>query len=115
MVVTAQARNRPAGAGGRVRRLGWGLGDQALSSITNFALAILVARTVSTADLGAFGLAFTTYTFVLGATRAFCSEPMSVRYSARERDAWERGTRRSTGAALVLGSLAGGALSLIHI
>ena len=114
-VVTAQARNRPAGAGGRVRRLGWGLGDQALSSVTNFALAILVARTVSTADLGAFGLAFTTYTFVLGATRAFCSEPMSVRYSARERDAWERGTRRSTGAALVLGSLAGGVCAAISL
>ena len=94
--------------GGRsLRRVSWGLADQALSSITNFALAVLVARSVSTADLGAFGLAFTTYTFVLGATRAVCSEPLSVRYSARDQTAWERGARRATGAALILGTLAG--------
>jgi O-antigen/teichoic acid export membrane protein len=91
----------------RARRLGWGIADQALSSVTNFALAILVARNVSTADLGAFGLTFTTYTFVLGATRAICSEPMSVRYSARDSVAWERGARRTTGAALILGAAAG--------
>jgi O-antigen/teichoic acid export membrane protein len=95
------------GRPGRARRLGWGIADQTLSSVTNFALAILVARNVSTADLGAFGLTFTTYTFVLGATRAICSEPMSVRYSDRDRSAWERGARRTTGTALVLGTLAG--------
>jgi hypothetical protein len=70
------------GAGGGVRRLGWGLADQALSSLTNFALAVLVARAVSTSALGAFGLSFTTYTITLGATRALCSEPLTVRYSA---------------------------------
>src|SRR3954447_19034939 len=64
------------GAGGGVRRLGWGLADQGLSSMTNFALAILVARSVSTSALGAFGLAFTTYTITLGATRALCHEPL---------------------------------------
>src|SRR5437764_6373982 len=69
-------------ASGGVRRLGWGLADQALSSMTNFALAILVARSVSTSALGAFGLAFTTYTITLGATRALCQEPLTVCYSA---------------------------------
>lgn len=93
------------------RRLGWGIADQALSSVTNFALAVLVARSVSTADLGAFGLAFTTYTFVLGAARAICSEPLSVRYSVRDRVAWERGARRATGAAMTLGILAAAALA----
>jgi O-antigen/teichoic acid export membrane protein len=105
-VITATAPGSPGRRSG-VRRLGWGISDQALSSVTNFALAVLVARTVSTADLGAFGLAFTTYTFVLGATRAICSEPMSVRYSDRTEEAWERGARRSTGAAAVIGVLAG--------
>ena len=33
-----RARFRAAG------QLGWGLGDQALSSLTNFALSLLVAR-----------------------------------------------------------------------
>jgi hypothetical protein len=105
--VIRTGRNREDGRPGRARRLGWGIADQALSSVTNFALAILVARNVSTADLGAFGLTFTTYTFVLGATRAICSEPMAVRYSDRDRSAWERGARRTTGTALILGALAG--------
>ena len=98
-----------------MRRVGWGLADQALSSVTNFALAILVARNVSTSDLGAFGLSFTTYTFVLGATRAICSEPMSVRYSARDQVAWERGARRTTGAALILGTLSGLGMAAVSL
>ena len=94
-------------AGGGVRRLGWGLADQALSSLTNFALAILVARTVSTSALGAFGLAFTTYTITLGATRALCAEPLTVRYSATGEREWREGASAATGVALVLGVVAG--------
>jgi O-antigen/teichoic acid export membrane protein len=95
------------GAGGGVRRLGWGLADQALSSLTNFALAVLVARTVSTSALGAFGLAFTTYTITLGATRALCQEPLTVRYSATSVREWRTGVAAATGVALVLGAVAG--------
>jgi O-antigen/teichoic acid export membrane protein len=101
----ASAPGTDAGTG--VRRLGWGLADQSLSSLTNFALAVLVARNVSTAGLGAFGLAFTTYTITLGATRALCSEPLTVRYSATEEPEWRRGASAATGVALVLGILAG--------
>ena len=94
-------------AGGGVRRLGWGLADQSLSSLTNFALAVLVARTVSTSALGAFGLAFTTYTITLGATRALCSEPLTVRHSATGEREWRVGAADATGAALVLGACSG--------
>jgi O-antigen/teichoic acid export membrane protein len=104
-VSTAPASRTDAGGG--VRRLGWGLADQALSSLTNFALAVLVARTVSTAALGAFGLAFTTYTITLGATRALCSEPLTVRYSATGEREWREGAAAATGMALVLGAAAG--------
>lgn len=41
---------------GRSRML-WTFADQALSSLTNAALAIVVARSVSKDDFGAFGLA----------------------------------------------------------
>jgi O-antigen/teichoic acid export membrane protein len=95
------------GAGGGVRRLGWGLADQALSSLTNFALAVLVARAVSTSALGAFGLAFTTYTITLGATRALCQEPLTVRYSATPVREWRTGVAAAKGVALVLGAAAG--------
>jgi O-antigen/teichoic acid export membrane protein len=104
-VSSAPALRTNAGSG--VRRLGWGLADQALSSLTNFALAVLVARTVSTAALGAFGLAFTTYTITLGATRALCSEPLTVRYSATGEREWREGASSATGVALMLGLLAG--------
>ena len=96
---SATASRTNAGSG--VRRLGWGLADQALSSLTNFALAVLVARTVGTAELGAFGLAFTTYTITLGATRALCSEPLTVRYSATGEAEWREGASAATGIALV--------------
>ena len=105
-MASATPTNAPRG-GMHARRLGWGLADQMLSSLTNFALSILVARSVSTSSLGAFGLAFTTYTITLGATRALCSEPLSVRYSATASDHWEDGAVSSTGAGLVLGSLSG--------
>ena len=45
---------------GRFKRLSWGVGDQALSSVTNFALSILVAHAVERHGFGVFGLAFTT-------------------------------------------------------
>jgi O-antigen/teichoic acid export membrane protein len=95
------------GAGGAARRLGWGLADQSLSSLTNFALSVLVARTVSTASLGAFGLAFTTYTVTLNAMRALCSEPLTVRYSATGESRWRRAAGEATGTALVIGAVAG--------
>jgi O-antigen/teichoic acid export membrane protein len=105
--VSTATGSRGGGAGGGVRRLGWGLADQALSSLTNFALAILVARAVSTSALGAFGLAFTTYTITLGATRALCQEPLTVRYSATPVREWRTGVAAAAGAALVLGAVAG--------
>jgi len=43
------------------RRAGWGLADQAFSSLTNFAVGLLIARTVGPADFGAFSLAFALY------------------------------------------------------
>jgi O-antigen/teichoic acid export membrane protein len=104
-VSTVSAPRTDAGSG--VRRLGWGLADQSLSSLTNFALAVLVARQVSTAGLGAFGLAFTTYTITLGATRALCGETLTVRFSATHHDEWRQGAASATGMALVLGTLAG--------
>jgi O-antigen/teichoic acid export membrane protein len=107
-VSTVSAPRTDAGSG--VRRLGWGLADQSLSSLTNFALAVLVARQVTTSGLGAFGLAFTTYTITLGATRALCGEPLTVRFSATHHDDWRRGAADATGMALVLGVLAGVAL-----
>jgi O-antigen/teichoic acid export membrane protein len=88
-------------------RLGWGFGDQALSSLTNFALGILVARSVSTEALGAFGLALVTYWTALGVGRAISSQPLVIRYTAVDPAEWRRGTAAATGTMVTVGLVAG--------
>jgi hypothetical protein len=84
-------------------RYGWGLADQIFSSLTNFALAIIVVRTVSLGEFGAFSLVFATYLLGLGASRAIASEPLTVRYSASTHAQWEWAVAQATGAALSAG------------
>ena len=43
------------------RRLGWGLADQVVSSLTNYAVSIYVVHALGTVQFGAFSLAFVTY------------------------------------------------------
>ena len=43
------------------RRLGWGVADQGMSSLTNFRLSIYVARTLGAVQFGAFSLAYVTF------------------------------------------------------
>lgn len=94
---------------GATRRAGWGLTDQALSSVTNFALSIAVARSVDAAQFGAFGLAFTVYLLSIGFTRAVCAEPLLVRFSTASRDEQRSAATRAAGAATAIG-LIGGAI-----
>jgi O-antigen/teichoic acid export membrane protein len=84
-------------------RVGWGLADQALSSLTNFALGLMVARTLGAREFGAFSLAFATYTVAMGVSRALSTEPLVVRYSGSSRSSWRVASRAATGTALVVG------------
>jgi O-antigen/teichoic acid export membrane protein len=85
------------------RRIRWGLADQALSSLTNFVLGIVVARTVGLTEFGAFGLAFTGYLIVSGISRAVNGQPLLIRYSGVAKDVWRRGAAAVTGTAIVIG------------
>jgi O-antigen/teichoic acid export membrane protein len=99
---------RGDGRGGRLAgRVGWGLGDQALSSLTNFGLTVFAAHALGRSGFGVFGLLFATYLVCLGVSRALCSEPLSVRFSAVPVADWRRATADATGLALVVGGLAG--------
>ena len=95
-----RARSWHAGA---VKRVGWGLGDQALSSMTNFAVGILVARSVSVADFGAYALAFSAYCFILGISRALATEPFAVRFVISEPEQLHRARVGVAGVALLTG------------
>jgi len=88
-------------------RFGWGVADQALSSLTNFALGLLAARVLSATDFGSFALVFAAYLVALGAVRATSSEPFVVRFAAVSEADWKRGVTSATGTALVIGVVAG--------
>ena len=90
----------------------WGLFDQALSSFTNFVLSIAVARQVTPDEFGAYSIAFATYLIALTVSRAVATDPLTIRYSARDVDAWRSATSRATGTAIAVG-FASGLASLV--
>jgi O-antigen/teichoic acid export membrane protein len=100
---------------GVARQAGWGLADQALSSLTNFALGVVIARTVTTEDFGAFSLAFATYLIALNIGRSLATQPLTVRFSASEVPQWRRATADAVGAALVLGLLSAAVLAALDV
>ncbi len=92
---------------GSARRLGWGLADQALSSLSNFGVGIMVARSVSPREFGVFALAFSLYTVVVGIARAIATDALVVRFSAATGREAVDARRRATGLALRIGLIAG--------
>lgn len=113
--LTARKRQRsiPAGLsrfltlrGAKVRRFGWGVTDQAVSSLTNAAVSMYVARELGAAQFGAFSLAYVTYSLVINASRGLATDPLAVRYSSAELPVWRRAVAGSTGTAIVVGGVA---------
>jgi glycosyltransferase involved in cell wall biosynthesis/O-antigen/teichoic acid export membrane protein len=90
-----------------VLRMGWGVADQAVSSISNFLLGIFVAKTLGTEMLGAFSLAYVTYSVILNGARGVATDPLVVRFSGPPDRRWRRAVAEATGTSLVVGVLAG--------
>lgn len=88
-------------------RAGWALLDQGISSFTNFALGVLIARSVSAVEFGAFSLAFATYLIILNVARAIGTQPLVIRYSGVDPAVWRRGAAAATGTMLAAGVAAG--------
>jgi O-antigen/teichoic acid export membrane protein len=84
-------------------RVGWGLGDQAVSSLTNFICAAVAAHLLSPAQLGAFSLAYVTYAVALNCSRGLATDPLMVRLGGADPPAWRTAVRQCTGLALVVG------------
>lgn len=105
--------DEPAGLrSGAIRmagRAGWALLDQGVSSFTNFALGVLIARSVSAYDFGAFTLAFATYLVILNVARAVGTQPLVIRYSGVDTATWRRGAAAATGTMLAMGVVSGAA------
>jgi hypothetical protein len=104
---------------GRVRGLaaqaGWGLADQALSSLSNFVLGVFVARAVLPADFGAFGLGLATYWVGLNVSRAIATQPLVIRHSGDSRERWRVAASGAAGAAMVVGVVGGLACAVVGL
>jgi O-antigen/teichoic acid export membrane protein len=92
---------------GSFLRAGWGVADQACSSLTNFLVGMLVARYLGPAQLGAFALAFASYGIALSASGALASQPLLVRFSGTSEPTLRRASAWACGTALTLGGVAG--------
>ena len=78
-----------------------------MSSLTNFAVSIYVARTLGAAQFGAFSLAYVTYGFALNASRGLTTDPLMVRFSGVDLSAWRRAVAECTGTAAIVGLVVG--------
>lgn len=90
-----------------VRRAGWNFTDQALSSLTNFALTLLIARSLAPREFGVFTIVYSVAFLFVQLSRALASEPLVVRHSNSLPQAWRRATKQSTGAAVSIGLIGG--------
>ncbi len=118
MLIHAVRRRRPLAFRSRIARywqlarhastrLSWGVADQAVSSLTNFAVNIYIAGTLGAVPYGAFSIAYVTYWFALNASRGVSTDPLLVRFSGVGHRAWRRAVRRSTGTAVTAGLVSG--------
>ncbi|MFC4082822.1 MATE family efflux transporter [Amycolatopsis samaneae] len=88
-------------------RLSWGLGDQAVSSLTNFVVGMFVARSLGPHAFGVFSIAWVTYGVLLNVSRGLATDPLMVRYSGVSTSDWRAAVGRSSGTALAVGCVSG--------
>src|SRR5262245_2307000 len=89
------------------RRITWGVADQAVSSLTNAAVSIYIARTLGAVQFGAFSIAYVTYSFALNASRGLATDPLTVSCRGAEHPAWRRAVASCTGTATTVGLVTG--------
>ncbi|GAA1511723.1 hypothetical protein [Kribbella lupini] len=97
---------------GVLRRLTWGLADQAVTSMVSFVVGIVVARSMGAVEFGAFSLAWVTYGVVVNISRGLATDPLAVRFSGVPRPLWRTAVASSTGMAITVG-LAAGAVCVV--
>ena len=83
------------------------MADQGVSSISNFILGVVVARSLDAASFGAFGLAYVTFGLAVSATRGLATDPLLVRFSGAETSVWRRAVAASSATATACGIVMG--------
>jgi O-antigen/teichoic acid export membrane protein len=98
-----------------LRRLTWGLADQAVTSLVSFLVGVVVARQLGALQFGAFSLAWVTYGVVLNISRGLGTDPLAVRFSGLERSVWRTAVAKSSGMAIVVGLGTGAICALVGL
>ena len=78
-----------------------------MSSLSNAAVSLYIARQLGAAEFGAFSVAYVTYSFALNASRGLATDPLLVRYSHAKPPVWRRAAQRSTATAACMGVVMG--------
>lgn len=91
------------------KRFAWTIADQGASSVTNLGASLLAARSLTSREFGAFGLAWTIYILLLGVSRSLIAEPMVVSDDAKRLKS-SRGTIRMVSGSSISFGLISGAL-----
>jgi O-antigen/teichoic acid export membrane protein len=89
------------------QRFSWGLADQAMSSLSNAAVSLYMARELGAVDYGAFAEAYVTYAFVLNISRGLATDPLLVRFSHVGHPVWKRAVQGAAATAAVVGLVLG--------
>jgi O-antigen/teichoic acid export membrane protein len=97
------AQRGPSQRSGILRRLSWGLVDQAVTSMVSFIVGAYVARSLGAVAFGAFSLAWVTYGVALNVSRGLATDPLAVRFSGVRRSSWRTAVSASTGVSLMAG------------
>jgi glycosyltransferase involved in cell wall biosynthesis/O-antigen/teichoic acid export membrane protein len=100
-------QERPAAVRQLVRRVGWGVADQGVSSLGNFVLGVVAAHNLSATEFGAFSLAFVTFSFVLSGSRGASTDPLMVRFSGADPVTWRPAVAAASGTAWATGLAVG--------
>lgn len=98
-----------------LRQGAWALVDQILSSATNFAMAIIVARLLEPEGYGQFALATATWLTLLGLVRAMVVQPYVVEAAVQDRPTWRRTTRQASGVIVVFGLVSGLVIAAVGV
>lgn len=98
------AREAPSSALALVRRRSaWSLADQAVSSVSSFAVGLLVSREAALPEIGAFAIAFAFYQLVLALSRPLNTDPLTIRFSASASEEQRGPAASATGGAALFG------------
>ncbi|WP_432510354.1 MATE family efflux transporter [Kineococcus sp. SYSU DK001] len=93
----------------------WNVGDQLISSGSNFLIQIVIARSVSEDDFGTFAIVFSIFSVATGFFRALSTSPVGMRYAGADDREFARVTAGAAGATLVGSLLLGLALVLLGL